>query len=312
MSDLYDLWRDCRICPHQCGVNRFRELGFCQAPIRYKNRKPYVKINLYQPFFFEEPIITGEHGSGNIFFSHCNLRCRFCQNHAISQHGDGYFVSIDRLAEIIGELIQRQCRFINFVSPTPYLPLIAALLKRPERFGDSARIVYNSNAYEEVSALVHLDQRVDIYLPDYKYADPDLGQRLSGIRNYPDKALLAICEMVRQTGAPMMDDDGLMVRGTLIRHLVLPHFVTNSLDAMGILSGHLADEVMISLMAQYTPMAGVADYPELNRKITREEYQRVVDRLQELDKFNGFTQELDSSDTCYIPKFGSWKTGGLL
>jgi putative pyruvate formate lyase activating enzyme len=266
----------------------------------------YIKISLYQPFFFEEPIVTGSGGSGAIFFSHCNMRCVYCQNYAISQDGNGYFISMARLGEIMNELETRGCQFINFVSPTPYIPVLAAILTERLKNPSSVRMVYNTNAYEEISSLEMLDTLIDVYLPDYKYAIPDLGYKLSGINDYPGKALAAIMEMVRQTGIPVQDEEELLLQGTLVRHLVLPNYLDNSLLALRILAEHIPNQIVVSLMSQYTPFASALTRDDLNRKLRPSEYQHVIDLAMELDAFDWFTQELDSSDTFYIPKFNSF------
>ncbi len=284
-------YSECRLCPRQCGADRSAgALGYCRMPGRLTAARAAAH-------YWEEPVISGSFGSGAVFFSGCTLGCSFCQNGPISAGGFGKELSSQQLREIFERLIDEGCQNINLVTPTHFLPEILPALepKLP------VPVVYNCGGYERVETLRELEGKVDVYLPDYKYSDPVLAGRLSGAADYPQVAQAAILEMLRQTG-PCEIVDGELRRGTLIRHLVLPGYVDNSLGAVE----WLAEEAvcrggMVSLMGQYVPMPALA--APLNRRVTEEEYAAVLSWVELLGLQEGFFQDLDSASAEYIPDF---------
>ncbi len=249
----------------------------------------------------EEPCISGDdpaRGSGTIFFGGCTLSCSFCQNRDISRGAVGRAVSVERLAEIFRELVEQGAHNINLVSPTPYVPMIreACALYRPP-----VPIVYNCGGYERVETLRSLDGIVDVYLPDYKYAEGDLAAALSGAPDYPEVADAAIREMVRQTGRVTVDEQGIARRATIVRHLVLPGHTRNSIAVLERLAE--IPDIYVSLMFQYTPMGEVAGFPELSRRVTQRECDKVFDRLVTLGLHDGYVQSRESAGVAMIPAF---------
>ena len=281
----------CQLCPRQCGVNREAGVrGFCQMPGALFAARAAAH-------FWEEPIISGSFGSGAVFFSGCTLRCCFCQNAPISANGFGAALTSAQLRKIFERLIDEGCQNINLVTPTQFLPSILPALspKLP------VPVVYNCGGYERVETLRALEGLVDIYLPDYKYADPALAGRLSAAPDYPHIAQVAILEMLRQTG-PCQIVDGELRRGTLVRHLVLPGFVDNSLAAVEWLAQTAIPRgAMVSIMGQYVPMPGMI--PPLDRRVSAEEYAAVLSWAQLCGIKDGFFQDLDSASAAYIPDF---------
>ena len=249
--------------------------------------------------FWEEPCISGTRGSGTVFFSGCTLRCVFCQNYEISSKEKGKVISVQRLAEIYRELEAQGAHNINLVNPTHFVPAITESLKiyRP-----AIPIVYNSSGYERVETLRMLEGMVDIYLPDLKYADDQKARRYSGVSDYFIHARRAIAEMARQTGAPELDENGILQKGTVVRHLILPENTRNSMEALSWLAENLPEQVWVSLMGQYIPCGRADQYPEINRRITPREYRKVQDFLFSLP-LEGFVQELSSAQKDYIPSF---------
>lgn len=292
-----NLLRCCSLCPRRCGVNRGAgETGFCRAPAR-------PRVALADLHFGEEPCISGKAGSGTVFFSHCNLGCVFCQNHEISQGGFGRTVDVEHLAQIFISLQDRGAHNINLVSPTPYVPAVIRAIKIARRRGLSVPVVYNTHGYENVKVLRLLEGLVDIYLPDLKYGSEEPARLYSGAPGYFTAAAAAIKEMYRQVGAPVLDENGLAHRGTIIRHLVLPGHVQDSLRVLRWIDANLPKDVYISLMAQYFPTHRAVGIPPLNRCLTAGEYQQVLDCLMELGLENGFIQELAAASAEYAPNF---------
>lgn len=284
----------CNLCPRGCGVNRKTTTGFCGVGSKLKA----ARAGLH---FWEEPCICSTGGAGAIFFSGCNLRCKFCQNIKISRNCDGKEITVKRLREIIDELVWQGADTIDLVTPTHYTDIIAAALKEEK---PPIPVVWNSSGYEKAETLKLLDGLVDIYLPDFKYSDGTLARRLSDAADYPQTALSAIGEMFRQTGKFILDDDGMMSRGVIVRHLVLPGFIENTLGCLDMLTDMFArDDIMISLMSQYTPPETALDIESLNRRLTREEYDEAVGYLYLLGWDNGFVQELSSAEAEYTPDF---------
>ena len=283
----------CTLCPRNCGVERTAESG---AGVCRMGTQP--KIARAALHMWEEPCISGTRGSGAVFFSGCGLRCVFCQNEAISQQGEGKIVTPARLAEIFRELEAQGAHNINLVTAAHFVP---AVLEAMNLYRPNIPIVYNSSGYESVETLRMLSGVVDIYLPDYKYIDPNMAAMLSGARDYPEVAFAAIAEMIRQTGAPVYDENGMMQRGTLIRHLVLPGLTG---DSMKILT-RIRDEfpgIPVSLMGQYTPCGRALSMPGMDRKIKKKEYARVLAHMEAIG-LDGYRQELGSADGAFIPSF---------
>lgn len=283
----------CTLCPRNCGAERTAESG---AGVCRMGTQP--KIARAALHMWEEPCISGTRGSGAVFFSGCGLRCVFCQNEAISQQGEGKIVTPQRLADIFRELEAQGAHNINLVTAAHFVP---AVLEAMNLYRPNIPIVYNSSGYESVETLRMLSGVVDIYLPDYKYIDPNMAAMLSGARDYPDVAFAAIAEMIRQTGAPVYDENGMMQRGTLIRHLVLPGLTG---DSMKILT-RIRDEfpgISVSLMGQYTPCGRALSISGMDRKIKKKEYARVLAHMETIG-LDGYRQELGSADGAFIPSF---------
>ena len=284
----------CRLCPRACNANRSKnQTGYCQMP----SEPTVARAALH---FGEEPCLSGTKGSGTVFFSGCNLKCVFCQNQKISHGGFGKTITVERLREIYRELIACGAHNINLVNPSHFVPAIAASL-RPKL---SVPVIYNSSGYDGVAALRSLDGSVDVYLPDMKYAFGDLASRYSDAPNYPEAAKAAITEMVRQQPRPVFDDNGMLLRGVMIRHLILPGQLENTFEVIDwVKKAFPKGSVLFSLMAQYTPCGDLSAYPELRRPLTEEEYRRAVDYLTYSGIENGFYQELSSADESFIPDF---------
>lgn len=285
-------YSNCTLCPRRCGVDRAAgEKGWCGAP----DTALVAKTMLHQ---WEEPALSPGGKSGAIFFGGCTLGCIYCQNRAISQKPVGTPMDSRQLRSVMEELIARGAENIDLVTPTQYLPTILPALepKLP------VPVIYNCGGYERVATLKALAGKVDIYLPDLKYANPDLAQSLSGAKNYFSTAKLALKEMVRQTGAPQWEGEKL-VRGTVVRHLILPGQVENSLRVLDWLGDHFKPgEILVSLMRQYTPMEATKDLPPFDRPINDEEYDAVLSWMY-LNGLEGFVQEDSAADTRFIPDF---------
>ena len=287
----------CEICPHNCKVNRLEgKVGRCKATDK-------VKIALASVHNFEEPCISGTNGSGTVFFSNCNLKCVFCQNYKISQQGLGREISIEELADIFIEQQNKKVENINLVTPTMYIYHIIEAIKIARKKGLNIPIVYNTNGYENVETIKKLNGYIDIYLPDLKYYDNDLAFKYSGIKNYSENATEAIKEMYNQVGAPVLDENGIMKKGVIIRHLVLPNNLQNSKDVLKWINDNIDNKVFVSVMAQYFPTHRAKDFPELNRKLTKEEYEEIENFLYSLNLDNGYIQELGEHEEEYVPDF---------
>ena len=287
----------CSICPHMCGINRNNgQVGRCKS-----NDK--VKIALYSVHDFEEPCVSGENGSGTIFFSNCNMNCVFCQNYEISQQGKGKEITIERLAEIFLEQQNRNVNNINLVTPTSYVPQIIEAIKIARVNGLKIPIVYNTNGYENVETLKMLEGYIDIYLPDLKYAEDNLGLEYSKVKNYFEIATTAIKEMYRQVGSPKLNNDGIIEKGLIIRHLILPNNIENSKKVLKWIKENMNKDVYVSVMAQYFPTYKAKQIRDINRKLTKEEYEKVENYLYDLDIENGYIQELGEHEEEYVPKW---------
>lgn len=286
----------CNICPRNCNVDRDIQKGFCSM---YNT----VKISRAALHMWEEPCISGDKGSGTVFFSGCNMKCVFCQNKEISTGGFGKEISIERLTEIFLELQAKGALNLNLVTPTHYVPQIITAVLNAKKLGFNLPILYNSSGYEKVETLKMLEGIVDIWLPDFKYIDSVSAKKYSKAEDYPEYAKKAIAEMVRQQPECIFNDDGIIQKGVIVRHLVLPGQVENSKSAIKYLYDNYKDNIYISIMSQYTPCTDLSDYPEINRKLTWEEYYKVVDYAIEIGVENGFLQEEDAASESFIPLF---------
>lgn len=293
-------WNSCTLCPRNCHANRKNKnslTGICHEA----NHLRLARAALH---FWEEPCISGKQGSGTIFFSGCTLRCVFCQNHSIADGSVGKEISQQRFVQILLELQQKGANNINLVTPTHFVPLIIDGIQQARSQGLHLPIVYNTSGYESIETLQLLDGIVDIYLPDLKYYSSTISQKYSFAGDYFSVASRALQEMYRQVGDPVFDANGIMQKGMIVRHLVLPGCTNDSKAVIQYLYQTFHDHIYISIMNQYTPMPTVQTrYPELNRNVTDEEYEEVVDFAIELGVENGFIQEGETADESFIPAF---------
>ena len=262
-----------------------------------------IKLAMASIHNFEEPCISGENGSGTVFFSNCNLKCIFCQNYKISQEGLGNEITIDELADVFIDEQNKNAENINLVTPTMYVYHIIEAIKIARSKGLRIPIVYNSNGYENIETIKKLNGYIDVYLPDLKYFDDDLAFKYSGIKNYFENATAAIKEMYNQVGSPVLDENGMIKKGLIIRHLVLPSNIQNSKDILKWINDNMDKNVFVSVMAQYFPTHKAKDFPEINRKLTMKEYKEIEDYLYSLDLDNGYIQELGEHEEEYVPDF---------
>lgn len=282
---------NCNICPRKCNAQRESAQGFCRAPERFKLARAALH-------FWEEPCISGKNGSGAVFFSGCNLKCVYCQNYEISIGDKGTQISDERLIEIFEELIDEGAQNINLVNPTHYATRLAEVLSK---WKCPVPIVYNSSGYESVETLRLLEGIVDIYLPDFKYIRSEKAQRYSRAKDYPQVVKEALFEMRRQQPEDIFEN-GIMKSGMIIRHLILPQNTNSSLEIIDYIKENF-ESTYLSLMAQYVPCGNLKDFPELQRKITKREYEKVVDYACQKGLQRVFVQELGSADKMYIPPF---------
>ena len=290
----------CNDCPRRCGVVRSQYYtphapmaGYCHTSLQ-----PVVARAALH--FWEEPCISGTRGSGTVFFTSCNLRCCFCQNASISTGGTGIPITVERLREIYGELIAQGAHNINLVTPTPYTWAVRQSLEQPL----PVPVVYNCGGYEAPETIDALRGKVQIYLPDLKYMDSNLAKRYSGAADYPQAAAEAFLRMYDQVGPYELDDDGILQKGVVIRHLILPGCVENTKAVIDWVRSHFADgQVLFSLMRQYVPCGKAADYPEIDRFLTDEEYDEAEQYLFDSGIEDGFVQEKDSASETFIPSF---------
>ena len=294
------LLKECRLCPRECGVDRSEgKKGYCGA----SNELKVARAALHM---WEEPCISGEAGSGAVFFSGCPMRCRFCQNYSIAAARKGKVISIERLAQIFLELQEKGAANINLVTPTHYTLHIIKALDLAKENGLRIPVVYNTSGYEKTETLKLLRGYIDIYLPDFKYMDGLLAAAYSNAPDYPEYAKRALEEMVGQTGPLKLDEETGMARsGVIVRHLVLPGHVRNSKAVIQYLYETYGDQIYISIMNQYTPMPQVTKDKLLGRKVTRRDYEKVIDYALELGVENGFFQEGDVAEESFIPEFDS-------
>ena len=289
-------YENCRLCPRACGVNRSERKGFCGESSVLRAARASLHM-------WEEPPLSGKTGSGTVFFSGCNLGCIFCQNHEIAHENKGVEISPERLAEIFLELQEKGAANVNLVTAVHFTPHIILALDKAKTQGLSIPVVYNSSGYESVDTLKRLDGYIDVYLPDYKYRDPNLAKSFSGAYNYPEIAEKAIEEMVSQIGECRFDENGMMQRGVIVRHLVLPKHTDDSMAVLAYLHETYGDRIYISIMSQYTPVRKYEKYPELSRKLTTYEYEKVVKFAQRIGIRNGFLQSGEAAKESFIPSF---------
>ena len=287
---------ECKLCPRQCGVDRTAATGFCGAGER-------ARIALVSLHPWEEPCLVGERGAGTVFFSYCNLRCAYCQNHEISHGGKGVDVGIERLAEIFLEQQARGAATLDLVTPTHYVPQIIAALDMAREQGFDLPVVYNSSGYETVETIEALRGYVDIFLPDLKYMRAESGGAYSAAADYFSHASAAIKKMVELTGPVEFSADGQMKKGVLVRHMVLPGHRHESMELMKWLWENFGRTIQVSLMNQYTPMYKAAEHKKINRRLTTFEYESVVDYVLDLGMENVYVQERRSASEEYVPDF---------
>lgn len=289
-------YESCCLCPRNCKVNRKLKLGYCKADDK-------LRVARIAPHYWEEPCISGEHGSGAIFFSYCSLRCVYCQNHEIVS-GKGKEISIEYLAERMIDLQNLKCHNINLVTPTHYVPSIIKAISKAKSLGLCIPVVYNCSGYENIQTLKALSGAIDIYMPDFKYSDDSIAHNYSNANNYSSIAKLAIDEMISQVGPPVYDDNGMLKKGVIIRVLALPSNENNTKGVLKIIKKNWNGKVIVSLMSQYTPMKHISEiFPELGEKISTEEYEELIGYAKGLRIDNLYTQDGDSAIESFIPNF---------
>lgn len=290
-------YKNCLLCPRKCGINRSTgQTGVCGVSSE-------IKVARAALHYWEEPCISGKRGSGAVFFSGCSLHCVFCQNREISDGKAGKLISKERLSDIFMELADKGANNINLVTPGQYIPDIVWAVNDAKSRGMKLPIIYNTSGYENVTELKLLEGIVDVYLPDFKYMDSTLSARYSRAKDYPSVAKQALSEMVRQQPDVVIDDStGLIQKGVIVRQLLLPGQVNDAKDVLKYLYDTYHDHVYISMMSQFTPIA-LKDYPEINRTVTRREYERLVDYALEIGITNAFIQEGDVAKDSFIPAF---------
>ena len=290
-------YENCLLCPRKCGINRSTgQTGVCGVSSE-------IKVARAALHYWEEPCISGKRGSGAVFFSGCSLHCVFCQNREISDGKEGKVISKERLSDIFIELAGKGANNINLVTPGQYIPDIVWAVNDAKSRGMKLPIIYNTSGYENVTELKLLEGIVDVYLPDFKYMDSTLSARYSRAKDYPSVAKQALSEMVRQQPDVVIDDaTGLIQKGVIVRQLLLPGHVNDAKAVLKYLYDTYHDHVYISMMSQFTPIA-LKDYPEINRTVTKREYERLVNYALEIGITNAFIQEGDVAKDSFIPAF---------
>ena len=293
---MREILKNCNLCPRNCLVDRTTSVGACKA-----NDK--LKVAYYSLHEWEEPVISGSNGSGTIFFSNCNLKCIYCQNKKISSGGYGKEISDEKFIDICLKLQDMGAHNINLVTPTHYVPIIGELLHKIKDKKLFIPIVYNTSSYENIHTLMMMRGLVDIYLADLKYYDDKLAKKYSRVDNYFETATMAIDEMYRQVGSPEFDDNGIMKKGLIVRVLILPDHLEDAKKTIKYLYATFGNYIFISIMNQYTPIINSKRYPNLNRKVTDEEYDEVIKYALSIGVENAFIQEGGTQDESFIPKF---------
>ena len=291
------LLNSCTLCPRNCKVNRNNnELGYCGMT----NQLMIARASLH---YWEEPIISGEKGSGTVFFSGCNLKCVFCQNYQISNNNFGKPISIHRLSEIFLELQEKGANNINLVTPTHFVPLIIEALKIAKAKGLNIPIVYNSSGYENVETIKLLKGYIDIYLPDFKYYDNKYANKYSKCNNYFEAVTSSLNEMIKQVGKPVFNEEGILTKGIIVRHMMIPGLLNDSKKIIHYLVDNYNDDIFISIMNQYTPTNNLTNYQEINKTVNDSEYDELINYAIDLGIKNGFMQEGETQKTSFIPEF---------
>lgn len=297
--DINNILNECTLCTRNCKVDRTNNnIGFCRS---------YDKLKIARAALhhWEEPCISGENGSGTVFFSNCNLRCVFCQNYEISSNGNGKEITIERLAEIFLELQNQNANNINLVTPTHYVPQIIKALDIAKGKGLNIPIVYNTNSLDNIETIKALKGYIDIYLPDFKYMDDKYAIKYSKIKNYSSNAIEIIKEMFSQVGTPKFNNNNIMTKGVIVRHLMLPGLLFDSKKVIDTIYKNFKDDVYISIMNQYTPMFKACDYPEINKPLNQNTYNALIDYALEIGVKNGFIQEEGTCSESFVPFFNN-------
>lgn len=296
-EELQTMLKECHLCPRNCGVDRLAgQKGFCGVDAGIMVARAALHM-------WEEPCISGKEGSGAVFFSGCSLGCAFCQNRTISKGQSGKVITVEHLTELFLDLQAQKANNINLVTAGHFLPQVREALILAKEQGLTIPVVYNSSGYEKAEMLRYLEGLVDIYLPDLKYLEADLAGKYSHAKDYPEVAMKALEEMVRQVRMPEFDERGMMKKGVIVRHLLLPGHVRNSKKVLEYLYGTYGDQIYISLMNQYTPMPAMKDDPQLSRKVTGREYDRLLDHAISFGVTNCFIQEGETAKESFIPEF---------
>ncbi len=284
----------CNLCPRKCNVQRDEHTanGFCRCNC-------VMKVAKIAPHYWEEPCISGKNGCGAVFFSGCTLKCVYCQNYEISHENNGYHITPQQLAEKLRDLVAQGVDSVEFVSGAHYVDKIIETL---DIYKPTVPVIYNSSGFESTDTLKKLKGYIDVYLPDFKYSDDVLAKRLSHCDNYKTTTICAINEMLSQHPTLSFDEKGIIKEGVIIRHLVLPNHTKNSIGVLNIIKENFSDNTLVSLMGQYIPYGKATEHPDLSRKITKREYNKVLDHLVDIG-LDGFAQELESADKSYIPKW---------
>lgn len=292
----FDCLKECKLCPHNCKVNRLEDkIGRCRCG-------KDVKIALANLHYFEEPCISGETGSGTVFFTGCNMNCKFCQNYKVSQEHLGETLSIEELADKFLELQNQKANNINLVTGLMYVPQIIEAIKIARNKGLKIPIVYNTSGYEKKETIEMLNGYIDVYLPDLKYFYDDCAKDLSGIENYFEYATESIKEMYNQVKIPKYDENGMIKSGLIVRHLVLPNHIQNSKMVLKWIKDNLPEDVPVSIMAQYFPTYKAMETKDINRKLSKEEYDEIEQYVFDLN-LNGYIQDLEENEEQYVPQF---------
>ncbi len=297
MVILMNQYKKCNLCPRNCNINRYEKLGFCKASNK-------TKIAYYNFFFYEEPVISGKHGSGTIFFSNCNLKCIFCQNYDISTKNIGKNITITKLKDIMLELQNKNAKNINLVTPTIYVPSIIKAIKKAKKENLNIPIIYNTSAYENIETIQSLNGLIDVYLPDLKYYDDELAIKYSNAKNYFKYATKAINEMYNQTG-PCRFKNGYITKGVIVRHLMLPGHIEDSKKIIKYLYDTYKNNIYISIMNQYTPLRKLP-YENLNKKVKNDEYEKLIEYAYNLGIRNCFVQDKNTQNDSFIPDFNNF------
>lgn len=291
----------CRLCPRECGANRNAgETGFCKASDK-------IKIARAALHMWEEPCVSGENGSGTVFFSHCTMKCVYCQNYRLSAENKGYEITEDELSDIFLDLQNQGAHNINLVTPTHYVPQIITALRSAKKQGLIIPIVYNTSGWERIETLKTLEGLIDIYMPDMKYFSDARAQKYSSARGYFQIASKAVEEMTRQTGKCVFDENGIMRKGVIVRHLMLPGMMSETRKIMEYLYKTYGNDIYISLMSQYTPMPQVERFPEINRRLNMTQYNAMVEYCAELGMENVYIQDGEAASESFIPPFETQK-----